>query len=153
MTAAEKKLLNVQRAYRDFTRAAEALMRLVNQSAGGETSSLAQIDVIQQTVCDHYQLPLSVMSSRIRTQAYVTARHVAMWLCRETTRHTLTEIGRCFGGRDHNTVEWASKKTLGFMQTDPTFSAELQNLRGAVVGRLQKIDIPLLHAAMDGVGK
>ena len=45
-----------------------------------------------------------------RSRTMVSARHIAMYLCRELTDLSLPKIGREFGGRDHTTVMSADKK-------------------------------------------
>ena len=45
----------------------------------------------------------------------VTARHIAMYLCRELTDLLLPKIGQQFGGRDHTTVINADRKIRSLM--------------------------------------
>lgn len=42
--------------------------------------------------------------SKRRTGAVVTTRQIVMYLCRHHTHHSLPEIGRRLGNRDHTTV-------------------------------------------------
>lgn len=48
--------------------------------------------------------------SSSRKKHIATARHLAMYLCRQLTDHSLPEIGNRFGGRDHTTVIYAINK-------------------------------------------
>ena len=45
-----------------------------------------------------------------RSRVLVTARQIAMYLCRELTDLSLPKIGQSFGGRDHTTVMHAERK-------------------------------------------
>jgi chromosomal replication initiator protein len=50
-----------------------------------------------------------------RSRVLVTARQIAMYLCRELTDLSLPKIGQMFGGRDHTTVIHADRKIRGQM--------------------------------------
>jgi len=50
-----------------------------------------------------------------RSRVLVTARHIAMYLCRELTDLSLPKIGQQFGGRDHTTVINADRKIRSLM--------------------------------------
>jgi chromosomal replication initiator protein len=50
-----------------------------------------------------------------RSRVLVTARQIAMYLCRELTDLSLPKIGQQFGGRDHTTVMHADKKIRQLM--------------------------------------
>ncbi|ABK51777.1 chromosomal replication initiator protein DnaA [Acidothermus cellulolyticus 11B] len=50
-----------------------------------------------------------------RSRVLVTARQVAMYLCRELTDLSLPKIGQHFGGRDHTTVMHADRKIRALM--------------------------------------
>ena len=48
----------------------------------------------------------------------MTARQIAMYLCRELTNLSLPKVGALFGGRDHTTVLYAVEKVKRLIQTD-----------------------------------
>lgn len=51
-----------------------------------------------------------------RQQAIALARQIAMHICRELTDLSLPKIGQIFGGRDHTTVMYATKKVSAQMR-------------------------------------
>jgi len=55
-------------------------------------------------VAERYGVTAEAISGKRRTRKIAAPRHVAMYMMRQLTDLSLTEIGRCFGGRDHSTV-------------------------------------------------
>ncbi len=62
------------------------------------------IEQIQRKVAEHYDVRLADMTSKRRPANIAFPRQVAMYLARELTKTSLSEIGDAFGGRDHGTV-------------------------------------------------
>ena len=56
-----------------------------------------------------------------------------MYLAREHTRHSLEEIGRQFGGRDHTTVMHAVKTVKERRETDNEFQATVHTIESSVL--------------------
>jgi chromosomal replication initiator protein len=67
--------------------------------------------------------------ARDRRPAVATARQVAMYLARELTEHSLPEIGRGVGGRNHTTVLHAVNRVSAAIRTDEAVRASVHNLR------------------------
>ncbi|MCK0116026.1 chromosomal replication initiator protein DnaA [Isoptericola sp. CG 20/1183] len=70
--------------------------------------------VIAQTAA-YFGLTIDDLCGTSRSRVLVTARQIAMYLCRELTDLSLPKIGQQFGGRDHTTVMHANKKIAGQM--------------------------------------
>lgn len=70
---------------------------------------LITIENIQKTVAEYYNIKMSDLKSKSRTRSVARPRQMAMALAKELTNHSLPEIGREFGGRDHTTVMHACK--------------------------------------------
>ena len=68
------------------------------------------IQEIQKLVAGHFHLTIEQLTSDKRNSAIVLPRQVAIYLSRELTGKSLSEIGRDFGGRDHTTVMHACRK-------------------------------------------
>jgi len=68
------------------------------------------IDQIQKSVCDYFQIKVSDLRAKRRSRSIAYPRHIAMYLVRSITDHSLPEIGAYFGGRGHATVIHACNK-------------------------------------------
>jgi chromosomal replication initiator protein len=86
------------------------------------------IDVIQRVVADHFSLLSSDIKGKKRSQTIVFPRHLAMFIAREITEFSTTEVGQSFGGRDHATVMHACQKIEERKRADPTLDSTIQNL-------------------------
>ena len=86
------------------------------------------IDTIQRTVADYFNLSNQELKSKKRTRVVAFPRQLAMYITREVTEYSTTEIGLEFGGRDHTTVMHACQRIDARMRTDPTLEPTLQYL-------------------------
>jgi chromosomal replication initiator protein len=80
---------------------------------GGETQ--ITIGMIMAQTADYFSLTIDDLCGQSRTHQLVTARQIAMYLCREMTDMSLPKIGQHFGGRDHTTVMHADRKIRTLM--------------------------------------
>ena len=94
-----------------------------------EAQHRLNIEGIQKRVADHYQIRHSDMTSKRRPNAIAFPRQIAMYLCRQLTRHSLQEIGDAFGGRDHGTVIHAIKTVENLMETDDSVRGSVDFLK------------------------
>ncbi len=70
---------------------------------------LITIENIQRIVAEYYGIKVADIKSKSRARSIARPRQMAMALAKELTNHSLPEIGREFGGRDHTTVMHACK--------------------------------------------
>jgi chromosomal replication initiator protein len=96
----------------------EAVERLLSDLLHEETLTKVTVEQIQKKVADFYQIRVSEMIGRRRTNAIVFPRQVAMFICRTLTSDPLKSIGEAFGGRDHGTVIHACKQVEHMMEQD-----------------------------------
>ncbi len=82
----------------------EAIEHLLKDILQEEAKRSITIDQIQRRVAEHYDVRLADMTSKRRPANIAFPRQVAMYLARELTKASLSEIGEAFGGRDHGTV-------------------------------------------------
>ena len=86
--------------------AQEVLKDLIHDQSRPEVSS----GLIMTQSAQHFGFSVEDLCGPSRTRTLVTARQVAMYLCREMTDLSLPKIGKEFGGRDHTTVMHADRK-------------------------------------------
>jgi chromosomal replication initiator protein len=86
------------------------------------------VDMIQRVVADYFGLSHNDLRGRKRTKAIVFPRQIAMFITREMTEYSTTEVGFEFGGRDHTTVMHACQRVENRMRTDPTLEPTIQHL-------------------------
>ncbi|WP_130796718.1 chromosomal replication initiator protein DnaA [Streptomyces otsuchiensis] len=72
-------------------------------------------DAITAATADYFGLTVDDLGGSSRSRILVTARQIAMYLCRELTDLSLPKIGQHFGGRDHTTVMHADRKIRALM--------------------------------------
>jgi len=87
------------------------------------------IEVIQKVVSDFYSLNSNDLKGKKRNQKIVYPRQLAMYICREMTDYSTTEIGEAFGGRDHATVIHSLDKIQGLLLSDPALDSTIENLK------------------------
>jgi chromosomal replication initiator protein len=97
---------SLNRAPVDLDLAEVVLKDLVSDAAGPEISA----SLIMAQTASYFGVTLDDLTGASRSRVLVTARQIAMYLCRELTDLSLPKIGQQFGGRDHTTVMHADRK-------------------------------------------
>ncbi len=92
------------------------------------------LDDILNVVSRHYHASPDELRSEKRYAALVRARHMGMYLSKMLTSHSVSEIGRFYGNRDHATVLHAARKIADELKRDENMRHDLQTLR-QVLGR------------------
>jgi chromosomal replication initiator protein len=75
---------------------------------------ITAVTIMGQTA-SYFGLSIDDLQGTSRSRVLVTARQIAMYLCRELTDLSLPKIGQQFGGRDHTTVMHAERKIRSLM--------------------------------------
>jgi chromosomal replication initiator protein len=86
------------------------------------------IENIQKTVAEYYRIRSSDLLSAKRSRTVARPRQIAMALAKELTNHSLPEIGAAFGGRDHTTVLYATRKVSELRNGDTRVDEDYANL-------------------------
>jgi chromosomal replication initiator protein len=91
---------------------AEIVLKDLIPEAQGPQITIA---IIMGQTASYFGLSIEDLCGTSRSRVLVTARHIAMYLCRELTDLSLPKIGQQFGGRDHTTVINADRKIRSLM--------------------------------------
>ena len=102
----------------------------VQSLSGGKAfaNELSEQKIIN-TVADYYNLAPSQLVGKIRTGQIALARHIAMYLIRNTLDVPLKKIGDIFGGKDHTTVMNAIQKVDKGLKTDMSLKEAVDELQ------------------------
>ena len=95
----------------DLQLAEIVLKDLIPEAQGPEITAAT---IMGQTA-SYFGLSIDDLCGTSRSRVLVTARQIAMYLCRELTDLSLPKIGQQFGGRDHTTVMHADRKIRSLM--------------------------------------
>jgi len=98
----------------DISLAEIVLKDLIPESQGNGGPQITAATIMGQTAA-YFGLSIEDLCGTSRSRVLVTARHIAMYLCRELTDMSLPKIGQQFGGRDHTTVINADRKIRSLM--------------------------------------
>ncbi|HET7475416.1 MAG TPA: chromosomal replication initiator protein DnaA [Dermatophilaceae bacterium] len=79
-----------------------------------ENNQITAAMIMGQTA-GYFGLSIEDLCGTSRSRVLVTARQIAMYLCRELTELSLPKIGQQFGNRDHTTVMHAERKIRQLM--------------------------------------
>jgi chromosomal replication initiator protein len=82
----------------------DLVKEVVKERVGGQIMSSLSVEDVVRRVSDIFHIPEKTIVGKSRKMEIVEARQVAMYLCRSLIGDSLSNIGVCFGGRDHTTV-------------------------------------------------
>ncbi|MCC5822883.1 MAG: chromosomal replication initiator protein DnaA [Phycisphaerales bacterium] len=114
----------------DMAMAREALGHLMT-SAGESAPSIEQI--INEVVT-YFQIKRTDVLGKRKLRSVALPRQIGMYIARESTGHSLEEIGAHFGGRDHTTVMHAVKKIALARQETPDIERALSTITARLRG-------------------
>ncbi len=106
----------------------QLLSNLYSSPAVGNIS----IENILKVVADNYNITVSDLKGKKRDQKVSTARFIAIYIAREMTEYSFTELGNEFGGRDHSSIMHAYNKINERIQTDSSYMARIKSLMNDV---------------------
>jgi chromosomal replication initiator protein len=105
------------------------LVRHVLRRLGEDTAPDAYgLSEIVDAAAQEFGVERESLLARDRRPNVAIARQVAMYLARELTEHSLPEIGRGIGGRNHTTVLHAVNRISAALRTDAAVRNAVDNL-------------------------
>jgi chromosomal replication initiator protein len=90
------------------------------------------MDNIIRVVAENFGLTPNDLKGRKKSQNVVFARQLAMYIGREMTDYSTTEIGQDFGGKDHTTVMHSIKIIKNKLITNPALEPTVDNLKRSI---------------------
>jgi chromosomal replication initiator protein len=87
------------------------------------------LENIRRVVAEYFSQSPNDLKGKKRTQNIVFPRQLAMYIAREITEYSTTEIGQDFGGRDHTTVMHSCQKIEERIKSDPTMDPTIESLK------------------------
>ncbi|MFW6174332.1 MAG: chromosomal replication initiator protein DnaA [Chloroflexota bacterium] len=90
---------------------------------------------VLQAVADHFATDVDTIKGNRRSKQIAQARHIAMYLLRETSELSSPQVGLVMGGKDHTTVLYAQRKVEQQMERDPDLRHQIATIRHTITSR------------------
>lgn len=87
------------------------------------------LEDILGAVSEYYNVTERSITGQARNKEVMLARHVAIYLCKELTEHSLKEIGSYIGNRTHATMLHSMNHVKEQMTIDPILRQNVETLR------------------------
>jgi len=110
----------------------EIAQQQLRDSFGAPKQNNVTIETIQKVVAEYFSLSYTDLKGKKRTKAISFPRHLAMFIARELTEYSTTELGIEFGGRDHTTVMHGCQKIEEKLKADPSISTIIQKIHNMI---------------------
>jgi len=104
------------------------LSKKVLKNIAEKNAKIITVSAIQKKVAEHFSLKVAELKAKNNSRRIAEPRQVAMYLSKELTQNSLSEIGKEFGGKHHTTVLHAIRKVGELQHRDPKVRATLERL-------------------------
>ena len=98
---------------------------ILGEIAPEERRVSLSIDQLQEATAKYFNVTRRDLLSKSRRANISRARQMAMYLCREKTASSLSDIGLAFGNRDHTTVLYSLSKIEAGLAADKDDTAKV----------------------------
>ena len=87
-------------------------------------------------VSDAFGISVDQILARDRSRQIALPRQYAMYLLREETPISLSQIGEVLGGRDHTTVMYGCDKVADLLESDDRLRRQVVDIHDQLYGQL-----------------
>jgi chromosomal replication initiator protein len=105
-----------------------ALARNVLRDLISDEDKPLTADGIVKSVGDYFGIKPVDIKGKKRTKEIANARQIAMYIVKQLTPLSLSDIGRAFGGKDHATVIYSVKQIEEKRSSDENLSKGIENI-------------------------
>ncbi|MBE6360717.1 MAG: chromosomal replication initiator protein DnaA, partial [Treponema bryantii] len=106
----------------------EIVQKLLKDLFTTNTQQNISLETIQTVIAKNYQISVAELKGKKRDKKFVIPRQIAIYISRELTEISYTELGREFGGKDHTTISYAYEKIAEQIKIDSSFESKIQLL-------------------------
>jgi chromosomal replication initiator protein len=108
---------------------AELVRHVLRRLGAEEARDVRSMNEIVEATAQEFGLEPGDLRGKSRQQSVSVARQVAMYLAKELTGHSPSEIGEAIGGRDRKTVTHGITRATEALQSDQVVRSSVNNLR------------------------
>ncbi len=94
--------------------------------------SMVELSDVVGAVAEHFNIPEKSILSQNRSKEIMQARHVAIYLSKELTDHSLNEIGLYMGRRTHATVLHSLTLMREQLEIDPVLRQQIHQIESVL---------------------
>lgn len=92
-----------------------------------------ELEDVLKAVSEHYNVQEKTIVAQTRTKEVMQARHVAIYLSKQLTAHSLSEIGLYMGKRTHATILHSYNLIQQQMQIDPVLRHRINQIESVLM--------------------
>ena len=98
-------------------------------SLAANANQTLSIDTIIKIVGEYFNVSSFEIKGKKKNKSLIQPRQISMYLARDITEYSTTEIGTEFGGRDHTTVMHSYNRIESLMKSDEAFTNTVLKLK------------------------
>lgn len=109
-----------------------AVEDIVKDYSSNASDRRISLNEIVKYVSEHFGCPIHDIVGPKRSKDVAWPRQVAVYLARELTDHSLSDIGNFFGGRDHSTILYAYNKVSEMVADDESVLRQMNGMKASL---------------------